>query len=513
MSTMFEALSLWAEAQPEALALITEADGTRTYAELVHNAAAIGAALHGDLGVAPGETVTLLAANRPQWVETYLGVGAAGLRCVSGNPEWTDSEVSFILEHSESSAVICDSELAARIVALQNGLSRLRHVIAIADVDDEPVVAGAVSYAALIEGVPEDPAKGLPTEEFEFTEHIMYTSGTTTGRPKAVINQVTDQPGIDYEEMFGITAKDRGIVVTPFFHGNGMGGLMVSLLYGASVVITRRFSGTRFWKLVDLYRPTFLFTLSPIVNILLGRPQTVPEKRHNLRVIIALGAGADRSHHRRAVRGPGHRLVRHDRGRNGHLHTTRRGPEARVGRPAIPRLHHDDPASGRDGGSPKPGGGGGVRPGHHILRRLSEGRRGHGGGDRRRLVPHRRPRLLRRGRLFLLRRPEEGHRPAGGENISSLEIEGVMRLHPHVADAAILGKPDAVLGERVVAFVVPAEEYPDPDVASIQDYVGEHLAKFKVPEEIFLVDELPRTSTGKIIKARLRPLLPADDRS
>ena len=56
----------------------------------------------------------------------------------------------------------------------------------------------------------------------------------------------------------------------------------------------------------------------------------------------------------------------------------------------------------------------------------------------------------------------------GGENISSLEIEGVMRLHPHVADAAIVGKPDAVLGERVVAFVVPAEEHPEPDVASIQ---------------------------------------------
>ena len=103
MSTLFGALAQWAEAQPDALALITEIDGTRTYAELVHNAAAIGGALHGELDVSPGATVTLLAANRPQWVETYLGVGAAGLRCVSGNPEWTDSEISFILEHSESS--------------------------------------------------------------------------------------------------------------------------------------------------------------------------------------------------------------------------------------------------------------------------------------------------------------------------------------------------------------------------------------------------------------------------
>ena len=101
----------------------------------------------------------------------------------------------------------------------------------------------------------------------------------------------------------------------------------------------------------------------------------------------------------------------------------------------------------------------------------------------------------------------------GGENISSIEIEAVMRLHPHVADAAILGKPDAVLGERVVAFVVPADEHPDPDIPAIQSYVGEHLAKFKVPEEIFLVDELPRTSTGKIIKAKLRPQIPTEGAS
>jgi acyl-CoA synthetase (AMP-forming)/AMP-acid ligase II len=97
----------------------------------------------------------------------------------------------------------------------------------------------------------------------------------------------------------------------------------------------------------------------------------------------------------------------------------------------------------------------------------------------------------------------------GGENISSLEIEGVMRLHPHVADAAILGKPDDVLGERVVAFVVPSEEHPVPDTADIQAYVAEQLAKFKVPEEIYLVEELPRTSTGKIIKAKLRTQLPS----
>ncbi len=511
MSTMFEAMAQWAQAQPEALALITEYDGTRTYAELVRNAAAIGAALHGDLGVAPGDTVTLLAANRPQWVETYLGVGAAGLRCVSGNPEWTDSEVSFILEHSESSAVICDSELAGRVVALKGGLPRLRHVIAIADAGagDEPVVAGAISYDELLEGAPEDPAKGLPTEEFEFAEHIMYTSGTTTGRPKAVINQVTDQPGIDYEEMFSITAKDRGIVVTPFFHGNGMGGLMVSLLYGASVVFTRRFSGTRFWKLVDLYRPTFLFTLSPIVNILLGRPETVPEKRHNLRVIIALGASRTAPLIEERFGAP---VIDWYGMTEAGMGTYTRLDEVRKAGSAGRRFPESTMTVLQEDGTVAPP----NQEGEVVFGRgtisfdgylkddeataavidadwFHTGDLGYFDED---------------GYFFFVDRKKDIVR-RGGENISSLEIEGVMRLHPHVADAAVVGKPDPVLGERVVAFVVPADEHPEPDVASIQADVGEHLAKFKVPEEIFVVEELPRTSTGKIIKSRLRPLIPA----
>jgi acyl-CoA synthetase (AMP-forming)/AMP-acid ligase II len=94
----------------------------------------------------------------------------------------------------------------------------------------------------------------------------------------------------------------------------------------------------------------------------------------------------------------------------------------------------------------------------------------------------------------------------GGENMSSMEIETVMRSFPGVADAAIVGKPDPVLGERVVAFVIPAESGP-PDVAALQAYMGEHLAHFKVPEEVFFVEQLPRTPTNKIIKKELRERL------
>ena len=381
-------------------------------------------------------------------------------------------------------------------------------MIAIADAGD-PVPAGSVSYAELLEAAPEDPHKTLPTEEFEFAEHIMYTSGTTTGRPKAVINQVTDQPGIDYEEMFGITSKDRGIVVTPFFHGNGMGGLMVSLLYGASVVFPRRFSGTRFWKLVDLFRPTFLFTLSPIVNILLGRPESLHEKRHNLRVIIALGSSRTAPLIEERFGAP---VIDWYGMTEAGLGTYTRLDEIR--RPGSAGRRFPDSTMTilrEDGTVAAPGEEGEVAFGRGTISfdgYLKDDEATAAVIDADWFHTGDLGYFDEEGFFFFVDRKKDIVR-RGGENISSIEIEGVMRLHPQVADAAILGKPDAVLGERVVAFVVAADEHPEPDIPAIQSYVAEHLAKFKVPEEIFLVDELPRTSTGKIIKAKLRSQIPA----
>jgi acyl-CoA synthetase (AMP-forming)/AMP-acid ligase II len=519
MTTMFEIVSGWATTQPDAYALISETDGTRTYGQLAHNAAAFGAALLGELGHQPGETMTILGANSPEWVEAYLGAGAAGQRCVAGNPEWTDEEVGFVIEHSQSVGIVCDASLASRMVALAGGFPRIRHVISLTPLaGGDPVPAGAISYADLLARAPADPASELPSEAFAFTAHIMYTSGTTTGRPKAVVAQIaqpdpddeTPVQTTDYIEMFGIEPKDRSIVITPFFHGNGFGGFSSALTYGASAVFPRRFSASRFWHLVDLYRPTYLFTLVPLVNILLGRPPGAHEKRHNLRVLIVLGAA----------------------------YTT---PviEERFGAPVIDWYGMTEAGSGtytRLNEPRKPGSAGRRFPNSAMVILREDGTeadpfevgevcfgRATISFDGYLRDEEATSAVLDQswfhtgdlgyfddeGYFFFVDRKKDIVR-RGGENISSMEIEGLMRRHPDVADAAIVGKPDPVLGERVVAFVVPAEGVAEPDTGSIQAFVGQHLAHFKVPEEIYYVDELPRTSTGKIIKKELRGQLPAE---
>ncbi len=336
----------------------------------------------------------------------------------------------------------------------------------------------------------------------------MYTSGTTTGRPKAVVSQATDRTGVDYHEMFGLEPRDRGIVVTPFFHGNGMGGMMASVLYGASVVFPRRFSASRFWDLVDLYRPTFLWTLVPLVNILMGRPESPRDRRHHLRALIVLGAARSAPAIEERFGAPvidWYGMTEAGYGTYTRLDEARRPGSAGRRFPGSTMTILRE-----DGTEALPG-----EPGEVVFGRGTIAFDGYLRDDQATAAVID-DRWFHTGDLgyfdedgyfFFVDRKKDIVR-RGGENISSVEVEGILRTHPQVADAAVLGKPDPVLGERVVAFVVPAEGLEVPDAAGIQSHVGAHLAKFKVPEEVHLVDRLPRTPTGKIIKAELRSWTP-----
>ena len=90
---------------------------------------------------------------------------------------------------------------------------------------------------------------------------------------------------------------------------------------------------------------------------------------------------------------------------------------------------------------------------------------------------------------------------SGGENISTIEVENALMAHPNVSEAAVVGMPDERWGEVPLAFVTPRGEL---DIEELKEFVRGRLARFKVPKRIELVDELPKTGTGKIQKFVLR---------
>ena len=96
----------------------------------------------------------------------------------------------------------------------------------------------------------------------------------------------------------------------------------------------------------------------------------------------------------------------------------------------------------------------------------------------------------------------------GGANISPIEVEeALVASHPAVKEAAVVGKPDPVLGQRVFAFVKLAAKAKKPAVSEILDRVGQRLAAYKVPEDLIVLDDLPRNASSKVDRVRLKALL------
>lgn len=92
---------------------------------------------------------------------------------------------------------------------------------------------------------------------------------------------------------------------------------------------------------------------------------------------------------------------------------------------------------------------------------------------------------------------------SGGFKVAAPEIEEVLRQHPTVRDAAVVGVPDHRWGERIAAAVVPAAAQASPDPQALAAWVAEHLAEYKKPRQWAVVDELPRNALGKVQKPRL----------
>jgi crotonobetaine/carnitine-CoA ligase len=499
MATLYSRLRQIAEQHGDRVALISDEDGSRTYSELVSNASAIAYALRHELGMDFGERLGLWGLNRLEWVEVFVACSAAGVSCLPLNTDWTPNEAGPILGQAGVKTLVHDSHLSARAHALAPKVEGLEQLVSIG--------GAGLTLKQLVDIAPRDCASRLPEPPDNVGAPFFFTSGTAGSRSKAVVRKGNPQRMPPMEGLFGLTPEDRTIVVTPFFHGNGNSGFMYTLLYGGSVVFPRRFSASRFWPMVDRYRPTFMFTLMPIVNILMAQPPSAAEKHNSLEKILALGIApyADAVEERFGVQAfdwyggtemggcvstplneprrpgstgkvlPGRSLFILDE----NMQTCAPGT---VGQVAV---LHEEVGFGGYAGDPEATNA--VLSGKYFLT-----------GDLAYIDED--------GWFFFVDRLKDMVR-RGGENLSSIEVEAVLREHPAIAEVAVLPRPDPVLGERVTALVVVAPGHELPDAKTLRSFASKQLAPFKIPDLIIPIESMPRTGTGKIRKAELRKVI------
>ena len=479
-------------------------DGEHTFASMWEVARRVAHGLR-DRGVREGDVVALFLRNGVAFLEGWFGAVTLGAVAVPVNTGFKHDEARYVLEHSDAVVCVVDAATSPIVRALEGSLPNLKHVF---DIDH----TGATPFEHLT-GSPALEPEEVPRLAAEAPAGILYTSGTT-GPPKGCLlghDYYLEVPR-SFASHLELTRDDVLLCVLPLFHMNAQTlSVLGSLTVGARLILEERFKASTFWDTVRTHRVTEINYLGVISSVLYKQPPTPHDRDHDVRV--GFGAGIPAEIHEPFEQRFGFPMIEvfgmTETGFD--LGVPLRG-ERRVGSRTIgkPVPGKEARVIAEDGGDASP-----DEPGDLVIRgpALFKGYYKDPDATREALTDDgwfRTGDLAKRGpdgwyyyvdrRKDLLRR--------AGENISSVEVETVIKRHPDVYEVAVIGAPDDVVGQEVMAVVVARPEVtPDGELAeSIMRSCEERLSSFKVPRYVRFVEGLPRTRSEKIQKHHLREL-------
>jgi cyclohexanecarboxylate-CoA ligase len=503
---------------PDKLAVVgyVHATGARhalTYAELAERADRIAAGLL-DLGVQPGEVVSIQLPNWWQLPAVHLGCLRVGAVTNALMPIFRSRELSFMLGLAESAVLVVPDEFngfdhALMAEQLRDQLPALREVVTVG-------ADGAGSFAdTLLAHAP------TSTDRAEFRRRaplpddvcqLAYTSGTT-GEPKGVL--VTANTALcnvrDFADRLGLTADDVELTASPMAHQTGfLYGFLTPVLRGMTFVLQDVWRPAKATEIVRDEGVTFAMASTPFLADLVAQADADPDSFRTFRLFLCGGAPVPRDLVRRATTAMAARIGS-GWGMSEIGAVTLTGPDD----PAERVFETDGyPLPGvelrvlADDGTPAPADTEGRLQtracslfGGYLKRPELRGLDRDGWfdtGDLARIDADGYLRITGRAKDIIIR---------GGENIPVIELENLLFGHPDVAEVAVVAVPDPRLGERACACVVPRAGS-TPTLADLAAYLTElGTARQYLPERVELMAALPRTLTGKVQKFKLRTLL------
>lgn len=478
---------------------------TWTYARFHHDVLRLAAGL-AQRGVRPGERVLVHLDNCPETLLAWYACAVLGAVAVTTNARSSADELAYFATHSGAVAAITQPAFADIV----NRVGDLRFIaVTTHDSGAPPTVGHAPGKAESFDALFGDAAAApLRAPDPAHPIGVQYTSGTTS-RPKGVLWTHANalwgaRVNAQHEDL---QPTDVHFVHLPLFHTNAQAySILATLWAGCTAVITPRFSSSRFWPLSLKHRCTWTSMIPFCVKALMNIER--PSSHHYRLWGSAVCAPPTDAHF--GVRTIGWwgmtETISHGIVGDVHLPNT----SLSCGRPA--------PEYGivieSDAGLP-------VAPGEtgHLLVRGVPGLSLFAEylGDRQATADAYDARgLFRTGdRVMLLgdgairfADRDKDMMKVGGENVAASEIERVVLTVPGVREAAVVAKPHPMLDEAPVVFVIA-------DGSTSRDVVAERilaacrrdLAQFKVPHEVRVVDDMPRSTLEKVAKARLRDML------
>jgi len=467
-------------------------------------------------GVEAGDRVAIWAPNCLEWALAELGLHSAGAVLVPLNTRFKGKEAGYVIGKSRARLLFTvtdflDTDYVALLGGVE-GLDSLDEIVVLRGAAPEGTTPWADFVARADEVGPEAAAERAAAIDGEDTSDILFTSGTT-GNPKgAMLRHAAGIKAYDaWSTVVGLRHGDRYLVINPFFHAFGLkAGILASLIKGATILPQPVFDVPTVMERVPRDRISMLPGPPAIYQTILNHPDLDAFDMSSLRLAVTGAAAIPVEMVRRMYDTLGFETV-----------VTGYGLTETHGIATMCR-HDDDPetiatTSGRaipdvevrvvdDDGVEVPRGEPGeiVVRGYNLMSGYFE-------------EPEQTAETIdadgwlhtgdigvmdERGYIDITDRKKDMF-IQGGFNAYPAEIEGLLLDHPEIAQVAVIGVPDERLGEVGMAFVVPAGGT-SPDEAGIVAWAREHMANYKAPRYVEIVEALPMNASNKVLKFELR---------
>ncbi|MGR3366948.1 MAG: AMP-binding protein [Sagittula sp.] len=515
LSFLNRAVQIW----PDHLAVVYGAH-RKTYVEYAERVSRLASGLAG-LGVEPGDVVATILPNIPAQVEAHFGVPACGAVLNAINTRLDPDTVSYILDHGEAKVVLCDTQF---LPVLAEALDRMENeppqVVEVPD--DHAGVhrhSDYLQYEDLLTKGDPGFAWIMPEDEWESIA-LNYTSGTT-GRPKGVVyhHRGAYLNAMGQVLSWRIVLHPVYLTIVPLFHCNGWCHTWMMPAVGGTIVCCRDVRADSIFNAIADEGVTHFGGAPIVLNTLINAPEDqrrafdhvvevftagAPPAPATLAAIEPMGFNVTQVYGLTETYGPGTECTWQSKW--DHMEGEARAAQKSRQGVAMPFLEPMDVLD--DDGAPIPRDGqargeivfrgNGVMKGYLKNPRATREAFKDGlfhSGDIAVMHPDNYLQIADRAKDIII---------SGGENISSVEVEGVLMAHPAVLLCAVVAKPDEKWGEVPCAFV-ELKDGREATEADLIAFARERLAGFKTPKKV-VFQELPKTSTGKIQKFELRAL-------
>lgn len=485
-----------------------------SYAEFDQSVSMFASALLG-VGVKEGDHVAFLLGNTPHFLISLYATMRIGATAIPINPIYSPDEISYILHNSDAKAVITLDQLLPLVEKAAVAFPTIEQYIICETSDDVKEKIEALPEAAkekvqlfsrlIATGKPNFEPVSVNENE---TAIILYTSGTT-GHPKGAMltHKNLYSNARDVGDYLGFSENDRIVATLPVFHVFALTVVVnAPLLKGATVLLLPRFSPSEVFNTIKSEQATVFAGVPTMFNFLYQYPEGKTEDFDSIRLAISGGASLpvallhnfEEKFNVRVSEGYGLSEASPvtcfnplDRERvPGSIGTNIVNVENKV-----VDEYGDEVPVGEVGEL--------IVRGPNVMKGYYK-------------MPEETAVAIRDGWLYtgdLARQDENGYFYivdrkkdmiiVGGYNVYPREVEEVLFAHPDIVEAAVIGVPDPDFGEEVQAFVV-LKKGAQLEEKALKEFCAKRLAKYKIPETIDFLDELPKNTTGKILRRSLK---------